>query len=243
MVRNEPFVYYAVKSVYDLARTILLYDTGSYDDYTLKDVHQLLCEDVDKKIAFEQVKIEVDETNWTTRPGPDNYHKMRSRNRGKRGKWWCRQKMIDDTETKFFMVLDGDEVYYRSSLGAIRRCLNDWPLGKVCGFVPLIWFYDLKHVYNRTSSGRLFLTEAIGMTKCSPSELHTVKATNQRIGASSKCSFHVSGIAPFAHFETALKPWRRNVHSFRLKKFTGSLPEVMLENTLYVERFLNESSR
>jgi hypothetical protein len=66
MVRNEPFVYYAVKSVYDYVGKILLYDTGSYDEHTLEDIELLLSEDVDNKIIFEYVPIEVDETKWTT---------------------------------------------------------------------------------------------------------------------------------------------------------------------------------
>ncbi len=65
VVRNEPFIYYAIKAVYPYAKKILLYDTGSYDKHTLEDIRILLKEDIDKKIIFKQIPIEIDETKWS----------------------------------------------------------------------------------------------------------------------------------------------------------------------------------
>ena len=238
MVRNEPFVYYAVKSVYDYADQILLYDTGSYDEYTLSDVALLMREDFDDKITFKQVTIEVDETKWSDR-GPNNYRVMAKANRGKRGKWYCRQMQIHDTETRYFMILDGDEVHYRSGMETILKTVRHWPREKLCGSVPLLWFKDLAHVFQTSRSGRVFVTEQVGVIDRSPGELHTVKKTGEKIGHSSRCTFAVPEMTPFAHFETWLKPWRRVVPASKIRAFTGKLPEVMQENMSFVERFSN----
>jgi len=241
MVRNEPFVYYAVKSVYDYVSKILLYDTGSYDAHTIEDIHTLLAEDAANKITFKQVPIEVDETRWTDKGGDSmNYRKMAVKNKGKKGKWYCRKKMIDDTKTEHFMILDGDEVHYKVGMEKIAHYVKHWPKGKVCGRVPLLWFTDLKHTFKQSHSGRIFLTSEIGMTKRSPSEMHTYRG--KPIGGASPCAFTVSGMKPYAHFEVLLKPWRRNVRKGLWQVFTGELPEVMQENDFYIERFLNENS-
>jgi hypothetical protein len=241
MVRNEPFVYYAVKSVYDYVGKILLYDTGSYDEHTLEDIELLLSEDVDNKIIFEYVPIEVDETKWTTGE-KSNWKNIASEGRNKKGKWYAREKMIHDTESKFFIILDGDEVYYKEAMETLQNVAKDWPKGKICGFVSLIWFFDMEHTFPAYSrSGRIFLTNEIGMTHTSPGEVHTHKASGQRIRKNSGYSFCIP-IKPYAHFETFLKPWRRQIEPSKLQKFTDELPEVMRENPFFIERFLNERS-
>lgn len=242
MVRNEPFVYYAVKSVYPYVDRILLYDTGSYDKYTLEDIQVLLREDIEKKIIFKEVPIEIDETMWSCRKDHTNYRRMAKENQGKKGKWFVRRQMIDDTETKYFMILDGDEVYYQIGIYALIRSLYIWPENKLCGFVPLTWFKDLRHTFRRTHSGRVFVTDAIGMTPKSPGEFHTVKSTGQAIGRGSPCSFDIKDVFPFAHFETYLKPWRRDVDPNKIKDLVGPLPEVMEDEPYFIERFQNESS-
>jgi len=238
MVRNEPFVYYAVKSVYDFADVILLYDTGSYDQHTLADIQLLLKEDVANKIVFKEVPIEVDETQWTTGKGPANFRKMAAAEKGKKGKWYCRQLQLDHTSTRYFMILDGDEVWYRAGMEKLKDTMKNWPEGKICGRVSLIWFYDMDHIFNTSCSGRIFLTDSIGITHSSPGELHTIKNTLIKIGPQSDCTFGV-GAKSYAHFETWLKPWRRNVHPDNIKPFIGELPEVMKANMSFVERFSN----
>lgn len=244
MVRNEPFVYYAVKSVYDYVGKILLYDTGSYDAHTLEDIELLLKEDVNNKIVFEQIPIEVDETKWVAGKGKmDNYQATAAAGKGKKGKWYVREKMIQDTKSKFFIILDGDEVYYKSAMEVLQNTAKHWPKGKICGFVLLTWFFDLEHTFPAYSrSGRIFLTKEIGMTHVSPGEGHTHKSSGQKIRKNASYSFCVPDIEPYAHFETFLKPWRREVEPERLQKFTGQLPKVMQDNTFFIERFLNERS-
>ena len=150
--------------------------------------------------------------------------------------------MIDDTTTPYFLILDGDEVYYKDGIEAVVQAVNNWPEGKVCGFVPLIWFKDIEHTFHISRSGRIFKTEDVGMSNSSPNEIHTVKKTGERIGPNSSCTFSVPGMKPYAHFETMLKPWRRSVPPSKLQVFAGVLPEVMRENMSFVERFVNESA-
>jgi len=237
MVRNEPFVYYAVKSVYDYVGKILLYDTGSYDAHTLQDIERLVKEDIDNKIVYEQVPIEVDETKWGKK---NSFRLMANISKGKRGKWWVRRKMIQDTSSKFFIILDGDEVHYKVSMQAFQNCAQNWSKGKICGFVPLVWFVDMKHTFNLSISGRMFLTKDIDIIHISPGEIHIQKSSGQKIKSNADYSFRVPGMLPYAHFETLLKPWRRNVSPSKIALFTGQLPEVMQEDMSFVERFLNE---
>lgn len=239
MVRNEPFVYYAVKSVYNFVDVILLYDTGSYDLHTMADIFRLVKEDTEGKIVFQRVPIEVDETKWTTAKGPFCYQNMQRVNIGKKGKWWVRQKMINDTHTRFFLILDGDEIYYEQGIQAIVNTTKDWKSDKVCGFVPLLWFTDMTHTFNLTRSGRIFLTKDIGMSKNIPGEIHTFE--NKSIGPNSHCVFSVPDIKPYAHFETHLKPWRRSVPPDQVQLFDGSLPEVMLADDSFIRRFADAS--
>lgn len=234
MIRNEPFVYYAVNSVYPWVEKILLYDTGSYDKYTLSDIQRLLDEDKWDKITFKKVPIEVDETKWTC----SGWLKFAKQNEGKKGKWYCRQLQIKDTQTKFFMILDGDEVYYEDGMKAIVSCSDNWPRTKLAAFQPLIWFKDLKHTFASTQSGRLFLTERTWVTSRSPGELHIDNKTKKRIGPKSDVSFTIPNAVPFAHFETMLKPWRRTPKDIKL--FEGQLPEVMVRDMSLVKRFQNE---
>jgi hypothetical protein len=168
-----------------------------------------------------------------------NYRRMQVQNKGKKGKWFCRDLMIKDTTTSHFMILDGDEIHYASTMKTVRHTLDHWPKDKLCGRMPLTWMTDMSHWFKRSNSGRLFMTSEIGMTKRSPSELHTVKKTGHKIGIGSQCVFAMT-VTPYAHFEVLLKPWRRSVHPSHIKPFTGELPEVMQENTEFIERFHNE---
>jgi hypothetical protein len=242
VVRDEPFVYYAVKSVYEYVDVILLYDTGSTDAHTLSDIARLCEEDLQCKIRFKSIPGIVDETKWTKNEGPKNFRQMVKQNKDKKGYGFVRQMQIDVTDTKYFMILDGDEIHYKEGCLALLSAIKQWPVDKSCGFVPLIWFCDMNHTFCRTYSGRLFRTADIGMTGKSPCEMHTIKKTGAKIRISSNCSFEVPNMKAYAHFETHLKPWRRDVPINSKQVFKGELPEVMQEDRFFIERFQNESS-
>ena len=79
MVRNEPFVWYAVRSVYPYVDKILLWDTGSDDECTRVDICDLVDSDADRKIDVRFVRVDVDETRWNTK----DWHKLRVNSVGK----------------------------------------------------------------------------------------------------------------------------------------------------------------
>ena len=116
VVRDEPMIYYSIKSVYDYVDKILIYDTGSVDN-TISDIKQLIKEDVDNKIVFKEIPIEFDEHKWTT----TNLREFMRKNKGKKGVGHIRQVQIDDTETEYFLVLDGDEVHTKDGIEFIKN--------------------------------------------------------------------------------------------------------------------------
>lgn len=93
LVKNEArFIWYSVMSVYDYVDKILLWDTGSTDG-TLKIIDEILKIDSRKKIKFRNYGEVTTETFWK-----------------------ARQDMLDATSTDWFIVVDGDEVWWRDSI-------------------------------------------------------------------------------------------------------------------------------
>ena len=97
LVKNEDrFIWYAIKSVVDFVDQVLVFDTGSTDETVeiIKELRSLY----PNKILFE-AKGECDKRRHTL----------------------LRQEMIERTNTSWFMILDGDEVWTRR---AIREALE-----------------------------------------------------------------------------------------------------------------------
>ena len=239
MVRNEPFIYYAIKSVYDYADAILLYDTGSYDEHTLSDIQLLLKEDVDKKIRFKEVPMDMDEIIYSNQSMKD-----RILHQGKITKTVVRKQQIEDTDTDFFMIVDGDEVHYRDTMNNIKNdVIPNFPKNKIAGFIPLTWFYDLENTFKFYSPmGRIFRTDKVKVGGFSPDEHHMNIDTNTFLTRRSNGS-HRLKIKPYAHFMKYLKPWRHKVSELRLTPEYGfaefnynDLPEVMLANDYFIRR-------
>lgn len=239
VVRNEPFVYYAIKAVYDEADKILLYDTGSYDAYTLKDIDRLLDEDFDKKITFESVPMETDQTMilFTS----ENMKKLKKEYAGRFGLGDVRQMQIDDTKTDFFMVVDGDEIHYRGTVKRIKEEILPKMVGETCwARLPVTWFCELNQSHTVCDSmGRIFKTEKICMDVRFP-EMHIMKGHHTAINKSPYC-LKAWDLKPFVHFESYLKPWRRPNGLNHRRRSHGLLPEVMIENDYFIKRF--EASR
>ncbi len=96
-VRNEEkFVQEALLSVLPLAEKILVYDTGSTDGT------------LDKIRAIQSDKIEI----WEKAPS-DPIGIMEYRN-----------EMIEATETEWFFLVDGDEIYPADSISGIQDAMN-----------------------------------------------------------------------------------------------------------------------
>jgi glycosyltransferase involved in cell wall biosynthesis len=93
IVRNEErYIWYAVKSVVDFVEKVIVYDTGSTDN-TVRIVRELKRE-YPGKIRLREVGA-VDIFKYT---------KMR-------------QNMLEETKSDWVLILDGDEVWWRDSIG------------------------------------------------------------------------------------------------------------------------------
>jgi glycosyltransferase involved in cell wall biosynthesis len=101
LVRNEEkYLWFAVSSVADYVDKVMLWDTGSGDN-TLLVVEELRKKYPDK-IEFEEVG-EIDVDGFTQ----------------------VRQRMLDKTKSDWFIIVDGDEVWWDSSIGEVRRLIEE----------------------------------------------------------------------------------------------------------------------
>jgi len=238
VVKNEPFIYYAIKAVYAYCDEILLYDTGS-TDHTLQDIDQLLKEDVKKKIRFKQVKLDFDEEKWSL-AGLEDFIRV---NMGKMSVGKCRQMQIDETKTKYFMLVDGDEVHYKHTMKLITKSLlPNFPKDKIAVGFPLNWFFDLDHTFTSGTfpvNGRIYITDRVYMSKESPNEQHLIKGTDEFFTYEHPSYLIYNKATPYAHFESVIRPWRRKhlVPPTEPKLFEGKLPEVIVNNPFYWKRF------
>ena len=242
IVKNEPLLYYAIKSVYDYCDKILLYDTGSTDLHTIEDIYQLLEEDHEKKITFKQKEIAAGEELWSFGTVQDVIEERR----GRPTKGQIRQVQIDDTETEYFMLVDADEVHYKSSMEYItKQLIPNWPKDKLCVGLPLTWFYDLNHTFTSHTfpyNGRIMPTAKVVMNNDSPNEKHLIKATGEHFTYEHPQYLILNQLKPYAHFESMLKPWRRKhlVPKDNVIPFNEAYPEVIYENSYYIARYVDE---
>jgi len=232
--KNEPLIYYAVKSVYDYCSTILLYDTGTDDKLALEGIDQLLKEDTLKKIKFKIVPIDSDETQtvWT---------ELDTEPHNKFGVCQIRQMMIDDTDTEFFLTVDGDEIYYKETMEEIINVLipnlkkNIYEVG-----IPLIWFASQTTLFDCGCpvTGRILRTDKVCVIDAFPHEGHAVKKTREKFTLKHKNYLIYRALKAFCHFSNMLKPWRqKHVNKTNIRLFEGKLPEVILKNRYYIDKF------
>lgn len=233
IVKDEPFVYYAIKSVYREVDKILLWDTGTTDPSSKESLEQILKEDIEEKIDFRVFEIE-------SKIGHDwdiyNFGSKIAENKGKFGVSHLRQKQIDETTSEYFLILDGDEIWYE---GALTSALQDdrmqdpsWS----CGFVPNVWYAKPEVIFKYDLYGRIFRTEKVIMDGAEfPNEMHIEKATRQPMVLGTN-SIAFDGIKPYAHYEKMLKPKRRPDPVFTFPNPLG-LPEVIINNLSFYERF------
>ncbi len=98
IVNNEEnFIWFAVMSVVDFVDKVLIYDTGSTDE-TVKIIEEII-KIKGKKVEFKQVGA-VDKYAFT---------KMR-------------QRMLEESDCDWILILDGDEIWWNSS---IKKLVNE----------------------------------------------------------------------------------------------------------------------
>ena len=103
LVRNEDrFIWFAIMSVIDFIDKMIIFDTGSTDK-TVDAIMSIINsnEQYREKIIFEEKGV------------ADKRHIAN-----------LRQEMIDRTETEYFMILDGDEIWWKESIQEAINILN-----------------------------------------------------------------------------------------------------------------------
>ena len=104
LVRNEDrFIWFAIMSVIDFIDKMIIFDTGSTDK-TVEAIMSIINsnEQYREKIIFEEKGV------------ADKGHIAN-----------LRQEMIDRTETEYFMILDGDEIWWKESIQEAISILNN----------------------------------------------------------------------------------------------------------------------
>jgi glycosyltransferase involved in cell wall biosynthesis len=97
IVKNEEnFLWYSVMSVIDYVDELLICDTGS-NDKTIKIIDELI-KNYHQKIKYKQAG-EVNENKYSE----------------------VRQEMLDETKQGWVFILDGDEIYFQSSIQYITN--------------------------------------------------------------------------------------------------------------------------
>lgn len=125
LCNEESWVWYAVMAIIDYVDHIIIYDTGSTDS-TVEIISEIIKEpEYAKKIIFEEKgKVEREE-----------FVKLRD-------------EMVQRTVDDYFMVVDGDEIYYKDQLIKLREALDSdegYEVG-VTGFICCAG--DVKHYRN-----------------------------------------------------------------------------------------------
>src|SRR3989344_8573323 len=102
LVKNEArFVWYSVMSILSCVDKVLLWDTGSTDG-TLLIIKELLKFDKENKISFTRVGS----------VSAQDFYKVR-------------QGMLDETKTDWFIVVDGDEIWWEDSVKKVVDKVNE----------------------------------------------------------------------------------------------------------------------
>lgn len=100
IVKNEErFIWFALMSIINYVDQILIWDTGS-SDKTVEIIKEVKKRNKDK-IVFKEVG-EVDESSFTK----------------------LRQKMLDETKSDWFFILDGDEVWWKDSINRVTETIQ-----------------------------------------------------------------------------------------------------------------------
>jgi len=138
LVRNEErYLWFAVMSVIDWVDKVLLWDTGSSDN-TIKIIREL-----QKKYSS---KVEFKEIGEVS---PEEYTK-------------ARQAMLEKTNSDWFLVLDGDEVWWEDSIKKATDVLRKEGEELDSIVVPMVYpIGDIYH-YQEEAAGKYEIDGRVG---------------------------------------------------------------------------------
>lgn len=101
LIKNEDkYVWFAIMSVIDYVDKMIIFDTGSSDN-TISIINNIIDNGYSEKIIFEE-KGEAD--------------------RNRIGQ--LRQEMVERTDTDYFMILDGDEIWWKKGIEELIKISN-----------------------------------------------------------------------------------------------------------------------
>jgi glycosyltransferase involved in cell wall biosynthesis len=212
-IRNEArTIRQAIESILPVARRIIITDTGS-DDGTLDIVNALAAEHQDR-ITLRR-ESHPDMSWWTAETRPANRYRPLTD---------IRQRVIDEADTDWVWVVDGDEVYTCEALRNVQAALNHTPEDIWCVFLDLKWVVDDHTIAIATdmkpmtawSVGRLFRRDGLYLRGAFMGEQHCAKR-DEHDEAFWYGSPHAAVLrAPgFHHYEIVTKPKRRTVLTTR----------------------------
>ena len=138
LVKNEErYLWFAVESVINYIDKLLLWDTGSTDK--TKEIIKLLKRKHPEKI----------ETNFLGEVTPEEFTKVR-------------QDMLEATKSDWFLVVDGDEIWWDASINGVTDKIYTAKSDYESVVVPIVNLVgDIFH-YQEKKAGRYFLAGKLG---------------------------------------------------------------------------------
>lgn len=139
LVKNEfRFVWYAVMSVINHVDKVLLWDTGSTDG-TVDIINQILeSPEAKGKVIFKK-HIEA------------NFNEE-----------VVRQKMLDETKTPWFIVVDGDEIWWEASIKKVTEYIRENGKNVESIVVPTVNVIGDIYHYQEEAAGNYHLAQRVG---------------------------------------------------------------------------------
>ena len=158
LVKNEErYLWYAVSSVIDYVDKLLLWDTGSTDGSSR--IAKRLKEKFPEKIDFKQVTLR----------GAEEFPKVR-------------RAMLEATDADWFIVVDGDEVWWEDSIKKVVRLISTRGRNIESIVVPMI--YPVGDIFHRQE-------EAAGKYRIAGRKGHlNLRAVNRKIPGLSSSNPH-----------------------------------------------------
>jgi len=158
LVKNEEkYLWYAVSSVIDYVDKLLLWDTGSTDGSSM--IAKRLKEKFPERIDFKQVTLR----------GAEEFPKVR-------------RAMLEATDADWFIVVDGDEVWWEDSIKKVVRLISTRGSNIESIVVPMI--YPVGDIFHRQE-------EAAGKYQIAGRKGHlNLRAVNRKIPGLSSSNPH-----------------------------------------------------
>jgi len=228
MCRDEfPTCVFSLLSTLPFAKKAIIVDTGSTDGtrewlQKIKDIYS-------DKISLQLRDDVPDSSQWS-------FHRYITPNRYLSE---IRDKMIRETTTEFFWIVDGDEVYRNITCEQIVESIETWPKDKLVMYVPLLWFAkDINTLgcFSPASyglTGRVFKMQGIKMHGHFPGEMHT-GPNGEDLGPASELAILAKHMEPYMHYEMVTKPWRRKITG--TAAYNGPIPEVFFQYGIWPDK-------